>query len=67
MAVPTTFQDPPYAANPDETDDDTTAGQVNVQITLNLVGSIANVQADWNTLLGTNFASPSCVQAYTSD
>jgi hypothetical protein len=67
MAVPSTYQDPPYAALPDETDDDTTVGQVNVTVTLNFVGQIANVQADWNTLLATNFASPSVVASYGAD
>lgn len=62
----TTFQDSPYAGNPDETNDDTTVGSVNLTVSISLVGTIAQVQADWATLVGTAYASQSAVASYAA-
>lgn len=61
-----TSQGAPYAGNPDETDLDTTTGTVTVAVTIVLNGTIANVQADWASLVGLGYASPSAVASYAA-
>lgn len=35
-----------------------------ITVSVTLTGTAANVVADWNTLIGTNFASPSAVASW---
>lgn len=66
MAVPTTFQYAPGSITPDETNlDATTAvdGQIDVTVCLHFNGLTSQVQADWATMLATNFASPSVIMS----
>lgn len=56
----------PYAVPQDETNLDTTTavdGNVNVTITLQMTGTVANVQADWATIAAVNLVSPSAVMS----
>lgn len=53
----------PFASRLDETYLDSVSaangGNVNVRITIDLVGTVANVQADWATVIAATMASPS--------
>ena len=64
MPVPIATTRAPYAIPAGETNLDTTpAGIVTseVQIVLKLTGTVAQLQADWATLLATSLTAPSAI------
>lgn len=67
MPTPTPNTPPPYlGAVGGSTVDTVTAangGQVAVNLSLKLVGSVAQVQADWATLLGTTLSATSIISS----
>jgi hypothetical protein len=61
MATPTVTVQRAVQKPGDETTHEATGVTTQYRVTLVLGGTTANIQTDWATLIGTNFASPSAV------
>lgn len=61
MPVPISQSFVPWSALDGGTATDAVSGFVDCTIQIHLTGTVANVQADWATLLATNLASPSAL------
>lgn len=66
MAAPKTKQSTaPYAANSKDTVTANT-GNVEVNVSIRLVGTVSQVQADWATLAATSLTSPTATISHNS-
>jgi len=67
MTAASTDQLAPFTVQADETNDDTATsvdGNVTVSVTVELVGTVAQVGTDWASILAVVYASPSAVVSW---